>query len=153
MKTKNSGPVTTNPSQALLGSWRLLECEHRHSDGSVEYPFGPKPDGRLVYLPDGRMIVLIIDPARPKARSEQFFEAVNSELADAARGCVAYSGRWEIRGNEIVHHIEMSMFPNWIEKSLIRAFEMNDRRLNLTTAPFTINGVEYTAGLVWEKEI
>jgi len=64
----------------------------------VELPFGPRPVGRLVYEADGRMIVLVTDPARPAARSPQFYEADERELADAARGCVAYSGRWTLRG-------------------------------------------------------
>jgi hypothetical protein len=136
----------------LVGSWRLISCEHRRSDGAVELPFGPNPTGRLVYLADGRMIVLVTDPARPLARSPQFFEATVQELADAARGCIAYSGRWSIRGNEVVHVLEQSLFPNWAGGALTRAFQLDGNRVTLTTAAFVVSGIEYTAALVWERE-
>ena len=136
----------------IVGSWRLLSCEHRRADGVVELPFGPKPNGRIVYLAEGRMIVLITDPARPLARLPQFFEASDSELANAARGCVAYSGRWKIRGNEVVHDVEQSMFPNWAGNPLVRAFKKGENLLTLSTTTFLIHGLEYTAVLVWERE-
>ncbi|MDE2511641.1 MAG: lipocalin-like domain-containing protein, partial [Elusimicrobia bacterium] len=127
--------------------------EHRRSDGVFEYPFGPKPSGRLVYLAGGKMVVLITDPARARARLNQFFEAADSELADASRGCVAYSGRWEIHGNEVVHDVEQSLFPNWTGIQLARAFRLDGDLLSLSTTAFTIHGKEYTAVLVWEKEV
>ena len=137
----------------IVGSWRLVSCEHRRSDGAVEFPFGPRPNGRLVYAANGRMIVLITDPARPPARSPQLFEADDRELAAAARGCVAYGGRWTIRGNEVVHDVEQSLFPNWTGSSLARTFQRDGDRLTLTAPAFVICGVEYTAVLVWEKEV
>ena len=136
----------------IVGSWRLISCEHRRSDGAVEFPFGPKPNGRLVYAADGRMIVVVTDPARSPARSPQFFEAGERELAEAARGCVAYSGRWSIRGNDVVHDVEQSLFPNWIGNKLVRAFRIDGIRMTLTTAAFLIRDVEFTAALVWERE-
>jgi hypothetical protein len=139
-------------AQALVGSWKLVSCEHLRADGVVEHPFGRDPMGRLVYLADGRMIVLITDPARPLARSPQFFEAAEPELADAARGCVAYSGRWKIRGSDVVHDVEQSLFPNWGGGPLVRAFRLDGMRLTLTTAVFSIRDAKYTAALVWEKE-
>lgn len=98
------------------------------------------------------MIVLVTDPGRPPARSPQFFEATERELADAARGSVAYSGRWTLRGNEVVHDVEQSLFPNWAGGALTRAFQFDGRRLTLTTAAFLIAGQEFTAALVWERE-
>ena len=142
----------TPEASSLVGSWRLVSCAHRRFDGAVELPFGPKPNARLVYLADGRMIVLVTDPARPLARSPQFFEATERELADAARACVAYSGRWTIRGNEVVHVVEQSLLPNWAGGSLTRGFQLDGKRVTLTTAAFLIGGQEYTAALVWERE-
>lgn len=136
----------------ILGSWRLVSCEHRRADGIIELPFGPAPLGKIVYSADGGMIVLITDPNRPPARSPQFFEASDPELAGAARGCVAYSGRWKIRGNEVVHDVEQSLFPNWMGNPLVRAFRANGNLLTLSTGPFFIHGIEYTAVLVWQRD-
>ncbi|GEM_PF-975634 len=145
--------TTSLNRHSIIGSWRLLSCKHLRADGIVEYPFGLNPEGRLVYLRDGKMIVLITDPARHQFRSGQFFEATDHELANAARGCVAYSGQWKIRENEVVHDIGQSLFPNWKKKSLARVFRIDNMRLILTTAPSVIRGMEHTATLVWEKEV
>ena len=136
----------------IVGSWRLLSCEHRSAGGDIELPFGPKPSGRIVYTANGQMIVLITDPSRRLARDPQFFEATDVELAAAARGCVAYSGRWTIQGNEVIHDVEQSMFPNWTGNTLVRAFQKDKDCLTLTTSEFTIRRMKYTAILIWERE-
>ena len=97
------------------------------------------------------MIVLITDTARPLSRSPQFFEAADHELANAARGCAAYSGRWRIQGNDVGHDVEQSLFPNWAGTSLVRSLEMDRNRLALATAEFSIRSATYTATRVWER--
>src|SRR6185369_7565794 len=145
---EGGGPMSPE-QQALVGSWRLISCEHRRPAGGVDLPFGPNPKGRLVYMADGRMIVLLTDPARAKARSPQFFEASVEELGAAAAGCVAYSGTWRVRGGDVVHEVEQSLFPNWSGGPLVRAFRLDGDRLTLTTGVFLIRGEEWTAALVW----
>lgn len=136
----------------LAGAWRLLSCEHRYSDGRVTRPFGPKPLGRLIYSADGMMTVLLGDRGRPPCRSGQLFEATDAELARSARGFVAYSGRWELEGKQVVHHVDISLFPNWIGSRQLRLVELRGRRLTLSTNPFEVDGVRQTARLVWERE-
>lgn len=139
-------------SHPLVGTWRLIACEHRLSDGRVTRPFGPKPRGRLIYTAEGRMIVMLMDPCRPPARSGQLFEAAEPELVLAARGFVAYSGRWRVLGGKVVHRVEMSLFPNWVGTSQVRAFSIRGRRVTFSTRAFCVRGVKQTARLVWERE-
>ena len=136
----------------LIGAWKLVSCEHLFEDGSVERPFGRAPSGRLVYGSDGGMIVLITDSGRPLAASRQLFEARDPELAAMARGCVAYSGRWKIVEDELVHDVEQSLFPNWSGSAQRRRLEWDGRRLTLSTSLFAIRGRKCRAVLVWEKE-
>lgn len=150
-RTKRKVGISPTAS-AIVGSWRLLSCEHVRADGVIEYPFGKTPSGRLVYSENGRMIVLITDPSRPRARSAQFFETSPYELASAARGCVAYSGTWELRGTSVIHTVEQSLFPNWERSGLVRTAKLLGKRLTLSTAAFSIAGTQYTAALVWVRE-
>jgi hypothetical protein len=137
----------------LVGSWRLLSCEHAPvAGGAVEHPFGPEPQGRLLYAADGRMSVLLVDPRRKRFESYQLFESSDVELAEAARGCVAYSGRWELIGGKVLHRVDVSLFPNWMGGALTRFAALSDKRLTLSTAEFAIRGAAYTASLVWERE-
>lgn len=151
--TELKRPTTVLEAKALIGSWRLVSCEHIGADGAVEHPFGISPVGQLVYAPDGRMMVLITDPSRPPARSSQFFEAKDAELAQAAKGCVAYSGLWRLRGGTVIHDVEQSLFPNWTGHALVRFVKLEGRRLTLSTGAFSVGASKYAAArLAWEKE-
>ena len=37
------------------------------------------------------------------------------EKAGAVESFVAYAGRYTIHGDQVVHHVEVSLFPNWGE--------------------------------------
>jgi hypothetical protein len=99
------------------------------------------------------MSVVLVDPARSKFGSPQLFEGSDAEFAEAARGCVAYTGRWKMRGGKVVHEADVSLFPNWMGTELVRSCEFVGNRLSLSTAGFAIRGVEYTARMVWEREL
>jgi hypothetical protein len=136
----------------LAGAWRLVSCEHRRtSDGAVEHPFGPNPKGRLIYLADGLMSVILVDPARPRFESG-LFEAKDAEHAAASRGCVAYTGRWSLREGRVEHDVDVSLFPNWMGTKLVRECRLEGQKLILSTTQFAIAGVAYTARLIWERE-
>jgi hypothetical protein len=49
---------------------------------------------------------------------------------------MAYCGRYEVHGDHVVHHIEQSLFPNWVGTSQKRFIELEGDRLTLTTDPF-----------------
>ncbi len=143
---------TPEASRALIGTWRLVSCEHVYSDGRVERPFGDSPIGRLVYTPDGYMIVMLGDPNRPLFKSHGIFEGSEGELAAAARGFIAYSGRCELSEDQVVHRVDVSLFPNWIGTAQLRKYEINGERVRFSTRPFVSNGIEQTAHLVWERQ-
>ena len=45
----HSGPI----AEALIGVWRLREYSEVTEGQTAVYPFGPDPDGLLIYTPDG----------------------------------------------------------------------------------------------------
>jgi hypothetical protein len=30
-------------------------------------------------------------------------------------GFVAYAGRYSFHGDRVIHHVELSLFPNWVD--------------------------------------
>lgn len=140
-----------NSPHPLVGVWRLLSCEHRLVGGRIMRPFGKRPEGRLIYSSGGRMMVMIMDPRRPRGASGQLFEANASELAVAAAGFIAYSARWKAVGGRVFHEVDISLFPNWIGGTQIREFKITGRKVRFSTKPFSIKGVTQTASLVWER--
>jgi hypothetical protein len=63
---------------------------------------------------------------------------------------MAYCGRYEVHGDHVVHHIEQSLFPNWVGTSQKRFIELEGDRLTLTTDPFETSRTS-AARAVWER--
>ena len=66
----------------------------------------------------------------------------------------AYSGRYTVDGDKVVHHVDVSWSEDFTGVDLIRFFKLEGDRLTITTAPSksAIIGVEATSVLVWERE-
>ena len=140
--------MTRNP---LLGTWRLVELVSRGADGDVHYPFGRDAVGYITYTPDGRMSASIMSADRARFASEDIAGGTTAEKATIADTYLSYCGPYEIRGNAVVHHVEISAFPNWIGVDQQRTFAVDGDRLLLTTPPLLLNGVPRTSQLSWER--
>lgn len=121
----------------FIGSWSL----ETWTSGDAE-PFGPDPQGKLVYTADGTMISAFMRRGRaPVGRSMEELAAwrwasTNSEemerrFVTAALAFNSYSGRYSIEGNRVHHDVEIAMFPDWIGTRLSRVYEFKGDRLAL----------------------
>jgi hypothetical protein len=75
----------------------------------------------------------------------------SEEKARAAESYISYCGRYEFRGDSVIHHVELSLFPNWSGVHQERLVEVTGDRLTLRTSPLLLDGLEQTARLVWER--
>lgn len=137
---------------SLVGTWRLVSCVHRLAGGKRRHPFGNRPAGRLVYTEDGFMVVLLMAPGRRPASSSQVFEATEAERARAAAGFLAYSGRCELGADRVVHHVDLSLFPNWVGSAQLRSYRLKGDRVTFATRRFKVRGRWQTASLTWVRE-
>jgi hypothetical protein len=120
----------------LIGVWKL----ERWSSGA-DQPFGPNPEGTLVYTADGTMISCFMRRGRvPVARSMEELRAwrrsrnsqdLERRFVEAAMSFNAYSGRYSVEDTLVHHDVEVALFPDWIGKRLTRAFEIDQDRLEL----------------------
>jgi hypothetical protein len=116
----------------------------------VGYPLGPNAVGYLAYTPDGYLFVTLMRADRPRFATDDLLGGTPEEQAQAASGFVAYSGRYEVRDGRVLHHIDISSFPNWVGTSQERFVEVDSNHLTITTAPIAIGGTT-TSRLVWER--
>ena len=137
----------------ILGTWRLLYYEARSEDGEVSYPGGREQEGYLIYSPDGYFAVLIMKKGRPRFSSDDFRGGTVSEKAGAAETFVAYCGTYSVGDGCVIHHIEASLFPNWVGTDQLRFIEIEGDRLVLTSPPLLVAGKTQTAYLVWERAV
>jgi Lipocalin-like domain len=135
----------------LVGAWRLVSCETRADDGSVDYPLGRDAVGKLIYTDDGHMSVSIARPSRRPFAGGDLLGGTGDEKAEAVESYVSYCGRYERRDESVVHQVEMSLFPNWTGRDQERRVKLDGKRLTLEAPPFTIKGAEQRAYLVWER--
>jgi hypothetical protein len=94
----------------LVGAWQLVEWSAR--DDAV---------GRLIYSGDGFMSAFLAG-------------------GDGSTDALAYSGTWELRGEEVVHHVSLATRESFVGRALVRAVSWVDGDLVLTTPP-TVDGV------------
>ena len=104
----------------LIGSWRLVDWTVRMNGGREVRPFGGKATGVITYTDEGRMVATLMRTDRPSIGTKSFNEATAMERASAAAGYLSYAGTYDIIGDEVHHHVDLSLFPDWVGGTQIR---------------------------------
>ena len=140
--------MTANP---LIGTWRLISWENRSVDGQISYPLGQDAVGYIMYNQDGYMCVAIMRPNRAPFAAGDLLSGSIQEKVHAAETYVSYCGRYEFQGDVVIHHVELSFFPNWVGVDQERLVELTGNQLILSTRPLLLGGRQQTAHLIWER--
>ena len=138
-------------SNPLIGTWKLVSWENRSLDGQVTYPLGEDAVGYISYTQDGYVFVSMMRSDRREFTSGDLLRASAQEKAHAAETYVTYCGRYDLRGNTVVHHVELSLFPNWVGVDQERLVEIAGNRLTVSTRPMLLEGIQRSGHLVWER--
>ncbi|HLZ22883.1 MAG TPA: lipocalin-like domain-containing protein [Ktedonobacterales bacterium] len=134
------------------GTWRLVSFESRAEDGTVSYPFGPDARGYIIYGADGYMAVVLQPAERRQFAKNDYQGGTLEERAAAGEHFISYAGRFEVvPGDTVVHHVEVSFFPNWIGTAQQRLFHFQGNQLMLSTRPMQVAGRIVTSQLIWER--
>ena len=137
----------------LIGRWRIVRWEQRYDDGRIQHPLGEDLEGFLQYDPDGRMFVMLARRERPLFRTGGQWDTRDAEHASAYRSMLTYAGTWERIGDEVVHHVELSLYPAWTGSDQRRRYEFRDDGTLALTARFEDGSREArTALLEWRRE-
>lgn len=138
---------------AILGVWELVAAEARYDDGVVEQPYGPNPQGLLVYTPEGWMNVYVSSAERPRFASNDMWRGTPEELRAAFQGCSAYFGRYEVdeAARVVIHNVTAALFPNWSGQVQRRHVSLEGEQLVLSTPPMRVGDRGCTAAFVWKR--
>jgi len=136
----------------FVGTWKLVSAEFRRSDGEFAYPYGEAPSGVVIYDAQGHMAVQIMGSDRPSFASDDEQNGTFDELKAAFGKYGAYFGTYTVdeAQGRVIHHVQGSLFPNWVGHDQIRHFEFNGNRLTLKSPPILDGGSNLTGTLVWE---
>jgi hypothetical protein len=101
------------------------------------YLLGKDAVGYIMYGQDGYMSVAILCPDRARLAAEDLLGG-GVERAQAADTYLSYCGRYEFRGDTVVHRVELGLFPNWVGVEQERLVEVAGNRLTLSTRPMLL---------------
>jgi hypothetical protein len=119
-------------ADALAGAWLLVRWTIEYPGTSrVTEPFGPHPEGLLVYTPDGHMSVVLQRPDRPRLSRADVDAVSDAEKAAAFGSYLHYAGRWHIDGGNVVHTVDYAMNPNLLGTIQVRSVSLDGGSLEL----------------------
>jgi hypothetical protein len=119
----------------LQGTWHLVDWTVTVDD-TVTRPFGGQAEGLLTYTDDGRMWATLQRRDRPLLRTGTLAAATAEQRAAAAAGYLAYAGRYTLHDGQVTHHVEVSLFPDWVGDDQLRQVTWtDDGDLVLSTLP------------------
>jgi hypothetical protein len=112
----------------LVGLWRLRSFQREYqATGDREYPMGMVPSGYILFLPEGRMTVVITGEGRKAPTTDE-------DRAGLFKSLVAYTGPYRVDGTQWITTVEVSANPAAVTTEQTRAFEISGDRLQEMTA-------------------
>ena len=117
----------------LVGAWHAAGQDRVEPDGRVIPIIPASAPGRIMYTAEGWMSV-VATSGSPVAKGEPT-SLTEAERAAAATACTAYTGRWELKDGQLLHHIDAAIFPAWAGQSRVRIPSIQDGLLTLTMLP------------------
>lgn len=151
MGRRVSRPVRAGLEQEqLVGAWRLVSWEVRYPDGTVTHPFGRRPQGLLLYTPDGAMSANIAARGRRPLGVANPREANATDKARLLDSFFAYAGRYSLRGSAVRHHVSVATNPALVGTLQVRDAMLARDRLELVAGEQTRGG-ERRHVLTWAR--
>jgi hypothetical protein len=147
-----SSDLVAQGSDDIVGTWQLISASATTEAGAaVAAPFGTDPAGLLIYTSEGRMSAIISHGGRKPLSIADRVSSPAGERAAAFSTFIAYAGRYTFSEGRVIHHVELSLVPNWANTELVRLVRFEGERMILRTPPISIGGVSEVVDLVWER--
>jgi hypothetical protein len=121
-------PCFADDRAPIVGIWRLVSFEREYQvTGEREYPMGKTPTGYILFLPEGRMAVVIMGEGRKAPSTDQ-------DRAGLYNSLVAYTGRYRVNGDKWITTVDVSANPAWVGTEQTRSFRVIGDQLQEMTA-------------------
>jgi Lipocalin-like domain len=118
----------------IVGTYVVHLVEKYNDDGTVEFPFGERATGMLLYAADGAMAAVVGRSDQPALEMDLLagtVKASESELAVAFRSAYGFAGTFVVDGDVVRHRILVSTVPNWVGTDQVRPYTMEGDLLTL----------------------
>jgi hypothetical protein len=117
----------------LVGVWRLVSYTVEREGHEDRFPFGPEPEGFLIYTPDGFVSAQLMKPGRSPFQSHDWNGGTPDEYQQAGTGYIAYCGVYQVDEEKktITHIPSVALVPNLVLKEQLRSINLSGDRLSL----------------------
>jgi hypothetical protein len=122
-------------SHPIVGTWKLQSFAERDiKTDTLSYPMGEKPKAIVIYTATGHVATIFTATGRSAPAGRH---ATDAEAVQLFRTMVAFAGRYELKGDELVYYPEITWNEGWSGTKQIRYFEISDGVLQIRSAPAT----------------
>jgi hypothetical protein len=120
-------------AEQLYGTWDLVRFVRLVDGEVIGDVLGPDPVGRISYQPDGRVTALLMQRDRAWPTDGDFLQVDDATRGAAALGFVGYGGWFELAGDTVTHHLDISLYPEHPGTDLVRVARWEGDLLVLRT--------------------
>jgi Lipocalin-like domain len=138
-------------SHPIVGTWRLTSfTEQNLETGAMSYPFGEGAKALVIYEAAGYVVTIFTKSDRKPPIGPQ---PTDQEAMDLYRSMIAFAGRYELEGNRLIYHPEISWNEAWNGTTQERVTEVSGDRLETNSVPTIspVTGARTVFSLVWER--
>ncbi len=127
-----SSSIAAAKDDSIVGTWKVQSFVREViATGERQKEFGEKPDGYIIYQPDGRMFFMLVGDNRAKPAGTP---PTDEEKARLFGTLIAYSGTYVVEGDKATHKVDLSWNQTWTGSDQVRFFKVDGTTLTITTA-------------------
>ena len=134
----------------IEGVWKLKKYSRRFLDNN-EVCNDMLPQAYILYTPGGFMMSITVEENRAPPAGEVLTDAERVRLFKSIIS--AYSGRYTVDGDTVIHDVEMSWNESWTGTRQVRKFAVNGDELVIETTPRTAgtDTRQFINTLTWQR--
>jgi hypothetical protein len=122
----------------IVGVYRQIGEEVVDRNGKLIHSDSNRAS-QIMYSLDGYVGVVSTPGGRKKppgaAGRTDLTGATPEELVELTRSVTCYAGHYELKGDEVHHHVEMALNPNMVGQTMIRRVQIDGPNLTLSALP------------------
>jgi hypothetical protein len=137
-------------ANSICGVWKLKKYARRFLD-SGEVRTDMLPQAYILYTPGGFMMSITVEEKREPPAGEVLTDEERVRLFKSIIS--AYSGRYTVEGDTVIHDVELSWNEAWTGTRQVRKFKVNGDELVIETTPRTAgtDTRQFINTLTWER--
>jgi hypothetical protein len=142
--------TTHSAAGRIEGVWKLVKYSRRFLD-TGEVRADMLPQAYILYTPGGFMMSITVEENRAPPAGEVLTDDERVRLFKSIIS--AYSGRYTVEGDKVIHDVAMSWNEAWTGTRQMRLFKVTGDELVIETTPRTAgtDTRQFINTLTWER--